>query len=62
MQLPNVPNEALFQKIEKIVQPERIGRYLPAAGNDKDLAFKLYMWNCAVSESFYVSLHFSEIA
>jgi hypothetical protein len=43
------------------MQTERLLRYLPAANRDKDAAFLLYTWNCALCEAFFISLHFSEI-
>jgi hypothetical protein len=44
-----------------MLHPGRIGRYRPAAGNSTELAFRLYLWNCALCEAFYLSIHFSEI-
>ena len=61
MQLLNSPTPVQFQDIEKAVQSERLQRYMPAAQKDKELAFKYYIWNCQISEAFYIPLHFSEI-
>jgi hypothetical protein len=61
MQLPNAPTTVVFPAIETAVQPERIRRYMPAAGMDGDRAFKFYLWNCALCEAFHISLHFCEI-
>lgn len=40
---------------------ERINRYLPVSSGDAESAFQMYLWNCALSEAFYPSLHFAEI-
>jgi hypothetical protein len=61
MQLINAPDDVTFPTIEAAIQPERIQRYLPAAGGDTKLAFQYYLWNCAICESFHVSLHFAEV-
>lgn len=61
MQLTNSPTAKQFQAIEKAIQSERLARYLPAAGKNKTLAFRYYLWNCALSESFYLPIHFSEV-
>src|SRR5271170_6897929 len=34
---------------------------MPAAGQDTTAAFKYYLWNTSICESFHVSLHFAEI-
>ncbi|MFT4278120.1 MAG: Abi family protein [Rhodopseudomonas sp.] len=61
MQLINSPDAASFPAVEKAIQSERLQRYMPAAKNDKALAFKYYLWNCKISEAFYLPLHFCEI-
>lgn len=61
MQLINLPTLEKLVFIEKSIQKERILRYLPAADMDLESAFALYIWNCSLCESFYVSLHFAEI-
>ncbi|BCG98970.1 hypothetical protein EFV37_04540 [Mesorhizobium loti] len=61
MQLTNAPDEKQFPLIETALHSVRLQRYMPAAGKDKTVAFQYYLWNCAISESFYLSLHFSEI-
>jgi len=43
------------------MQPERIARYLPAADKKKDVALQYYLWNCALCEGFFFSLHMAEI-
>jgi hypothetical protein len=61
VQLMNLPSSENLQAIETTLQTERILRYLPAANMDTVGAFRLYLWNCALCEAFYISLHFSEI-
>ncbi|MBV1705809.1 MAG: hypothetical protein KGQ37_01225 [Hyphomicrobiales bacterium] len=61
MQLINSPPVEKLNTIELAMQKERLLRYMPAAGSSKSDAFKLYSWNCALGEAFYISLHFSEI-
>lgn len=61
MQLINAPSSEKFQSVENAIQPERIRRYLPAANRDAAAAFRLYLWNFALCEPFFVSLHFAEI-
>ena len=48
--------------VERVLSPQRIGRYLPAARGDKQLAFRLYLWNLRLCEAFYVPCHFCEVA
>jgi hypothetical protein len=61
MQITNPPDEKSFQNIVLAVQEERISRYFPAAKKDKIVAFRYYLWNCTLCESFHLPLHFSEI-
>jgi hypothetical protein len=61
MQLPNAPCDKKFPFVEAALQAERLQRYRPAAGNNPILAMQFYLWNCALCESFHVTLHFSEI-
>lgn len=48
--------------VERVLSPQRIGRYLPAARGDKQLAFRLYLWNLRLCEAFYLPCHFCEVA
>ncbi|WP_237154540.1 Abi family protein [Oryzibacter oryziterrae] len=48
-------------RLETVMQPQRISRYLPAAEFDRSAAFEMYLWNCELSEAFYIPLHFAEI-
>lgn len=62
MQPTNAPTHKQFHAIEFVLQPERLQRYMPAAGKNPQIAFQFYLWNCALCESFYLPLHFCEIA
>lgn len=48
--------------IIKALSPARIGRYMPAAGSDLDLALRLYVWNGRLSEAFVLPCQFAEVA
>tara|TARA_R110002074_G_C12384163_1_gene652680 strand:- start:65 stop:727 length:663 start_codon:yes stop_codon:yes gene_type:complete len=61
MQLINPPSEKLIPIIELAMQLERLDRYMPAANKNRELAFRYYLWNCKLCESFHFPLHFSEI-
>jgi hypothetical protein len=61
MQLTNAPTDEQFPAIQNALQKERLDRYLPAAGQNYEVAFKYYVWNCDLCESFYLSLHFAEV-
>jgi len=62
MQLPPEPNAAQLTAILRAVHDDRIDRFLPAASGSREDAFRLYLWNCALCEAFYLPLHFAEIA
>lgn len=62
MQLTNEPTAAQFPAIIVAMHDDRIDRYLPAAGGAQEDAFRLYLWNCALCEAFYLPLHFAEIS
>ncbi len=51
-----------LQRIELTLQRERIARYFRPEGSDKGHSFRMYIWNCALCEAFYIPLHFVEIA
>jgi hypothetical protein len=61
MQLTNSPDDKTFQFIELAVHTDRIQRYMPAANENMKAAFKYYLWNCSLCESFHLPIHFSEI-
>jgi len=61
MQLTNLPQTKDFASIEKFLQTERLSRYYAASNGNKAKAFAHYLWNCDLSQSFYIPLHFAEI-
>ncbi|WP_425404010.1 hypothetical protein [Hwanghaeella sp.] len=61
MQITNPPDAGKFPAIEAAIQKERLQRYLPAAGGDAEEAFRYYLWNCNLCESFYLPLQFAEV-
>lgn len=61
MQLTNAPTVEQFPHVLDAFQDERIERYLPAADKSLEDAFRLYLWNCALCEAFYVPLQVGEI-
>lgn len=61
MQLPLSPEKTDLAIIEAAIHPARLGRYLSAAKGSKDLAFQFYVWNCALCEAFFLTMHFCEI-
>lgn len=62
MQLTNEPTAAQFPAIIAAMHDDRIDRYMPAAGGSKEDAFRLYLWNGALCEAFYLPLHIAEIS
>src|SRR5690606_9880342 len=56
-----VPSAAQFPAVEAAINERRLGRYMAAAGKDKKLAFRYYLWNCQLCEAFLLPLHFAEI-
>lgn len=62
MQLTNAPSEAQFPAVIAAMHDDRISRYMPAAGGSQADAFRLYLWNCALCEAFYLPLHIAEIS
>lgn len=61
MQLTNPPTAAQFPAILSTFHDDRVERYLPAASNSKEDSFRLYLWNCALCEAFYLPLHVAEV-
>lgn len=61
MQLPTSPDPETLPSIEAALQRERVERYMPVAFGDDAMAFRFYLWNCALCEAFFISLHFAEI-
>lgn len=62
MQLTNGPTLAQFPAVIAAMHDDRIDRYLPAAGGSKEDSFRLYLWNCALCEAFYLPLHIAEVS
>ncbi len=62
MQLPNEPVGPQLVAIIRAVHDDRIDRFLPAAAGSREDAFRLYLWNCALCEAFYLPMHFAEIS
>lgn len=52
---------SVLHQIEQAISPARLARYLPAAGGDKHLALRLYVWNARLCEEFYLPLQTAEI-
>jgi len=61
MQLPAPPDYDKMSPVISAMQRERLMRYMPAAGQDEQTAFRYYLWNCHLSQSFHHTLHFAEI-
>lgn len=47
--------------VTNIISPERLGKYLVAAGHNPDRALALYGWNIQLSESFFPVLSAAEV-
>jgi len=62
MQLTNAPSGEQFPAVIAAMHDDRIDRYMPAASGSQEDAFRLYLWNCALCEAFYLPLHIAEIA
>lgn len=62
MQLAIEPTAAQFPAVVAAMHDDRIDRYLPAAGQSREDAFKLFLWNCALCEAFYLPLHIAEVS
>lgn len=45
----------------KVLSPARLGRYMPAANLDPNLALRLYIWNGQLHEAFVLPCQFAEI-
>ncbi|WP_126420105.1 Abi family protein [Asticcacaulis excentricus] len=61
MQLTNLPHTKDFASVERFLQTERLSRYYAASKGNKTKAFAHYIWNCDLSQYFYIPLHFAEI-
>src|SRR5437868_3775751 len=61
MQPPYSCVPGTFSAIEGSLSPARLGRYLNAAGGDKHLALRLYVWNARMGEAFYLPSQIAEV-
>lgn len=52
---------AVHADIERCLSGPRLSRFMPAAGGDKHLALRLYVWNARICEAFYLPLQFAEV-
>lgn len=48
--------------VQNTLSPARLGRYMPAAKGDPNLALRLYIWNIRLCEALYLPLQFAEVA
>ena len=55
-----IPN--VLGAIEATMSQARLGRYLPDAKGDKNLALRLYIWNARLCEEFYLPIQMTEVA
>ncbi|NEI67414.1 hypothetical protein [Rhizobium leguminosarum] len=53
---------ANIANLESSHSPERLGPYYALVGGDKELGIKLYAWNSALSQAFYIPLQGLEVA
>ena len=61
MQYPFSCTPGTFTELERAFSNARLSRYLPAAGGDKHLALRLYVWNARLCEEFYLPLQTAEV-
>lgn len=62
MQYPFSCSPSTYAAIEATLSQPRLGRYLSAAGGDRHLALRFYVWNARLCEAFYVPTQLAEIA
>ncbi len=62
MQHPYSCIPSVYSEIESALSQVRLSRYMAAAGNDKQLALRLYVWNVRLCECFYLPVQFAEVA
>ena len=51
-----------FAGIEAALSTPRILKFFPAAGQDKNLALQLYVWDARICEAFYLPTQVAEVA
>lgn len=52
----------IIANLESSHSPERLAPYYALAGGDKELGFRLYAWNSALSQALYTPLQALEVA
>lgn len=62
MQYPFSCLPGTYAAIERTFAPPRLARYLPAAGGDRNLALRLYVWNARICEAVYLPIQSAEVA
>lgn len=61
-QLLNPTEPENLRAVVGILWPARLERYMPPNQTDHTSAIRVYLWNCAICENFYLIMHFAEIA
>ena len=61
IQLPEPPNPVELAAIQAAIHPTRLSRYRPASNGSTESAFRIYVWNGSLCESFHIVVHFCEI-
>jgi hypothetical protein len=61
MQEKNARGRFNVKSIETAINPLRLGRYMAAAGYDREKAISIYLWNCELSSAFIFPLHIAEV-
>ena len=51
-----------YHGIEEALSAPRLGRFLAAAGGDRHLALRYYVWNAELCEALYLPVHIAEVA
>ena len=62
MQYPFSCSPPTYAAIAATLSQPRLDRYLNAAGGDRHLALRLYVWNARICEAFYIPTQLAEIA
>jgi hypothetical protein len=61
LQYPFSCTEPVYLAIESALSPARLARYMPAAGRDRNLALRTYVWNARLCEALYLPFQISEV-
>lgn len=62
MQYPFSCTPQTYAAIEAVLSQPRLGRYMSAAGQDRHLALRYYVWNARLCEEFYIPTQIAEVA